>query len=79
MAWHGAASFGAAGPDDSSAILGAMKILGPGPCRGLGLPRAAALTPIVAGNYTIALTNRDNGCMLANWTVGDTAQRTSRW
>jgi len=25
----------------------------------------------VAGDYTVALTNRDNGCMLANWTVGD--------
>jgi len=25
----------------------------------------------VAGNYTIALTNRDNGCMLANWTEGE--------
>lgn len=24
----------------------------------------------VAGEYTIALTNRDNGCELANWTVG---------
>lgn len=27
----------------------------------------------VAGNYTIALTNRDNGCDLANWTVGEQA------
>lgn len=25
----------------------------------------------VAGEYTIALTNRDNGCSLANWTVGN--------
>jgi len=25
----------------------------------------------VAGNYTIALTNRDNGCNLSNWTVGN--------
>ncbi|MEO8698640.1 MAG: hypothetical protein ABI867_01320 [Kofleriaceae bacterium] len=25
----------------------------------------------VEGDYTIALTNRDNGCMFANWTVGD--------
>jgi hypothetical protein len=25
----------------------------------------------VAGNFTIALTNRDNGCNLNNWTVGD--------
>jgi hypothetical protein len=24
----------------------------------------------VAGDFTIALTNRDNDCMLANWTVG---------
>ena len=24
----------------------------------------------VAGNYTVALTNRDNGCNLQNWTVG---------
>jgi hypothetical protein len=23
-----------------------------------------------AGNYTVGVTNRDNGCMLANWTVG---------
>jgi hypothetical protein len=27
----------------------------------------------VAGNYSIALTNRDNGCNLANWTVGEQA------
>lgn len=27
----------------------------------------------VAGDYTIALTNRDNGCDFANWTVGETA------
>jgi hypothetical protein len=27
----------------------------------------------VAGEYTIALTNRDNGCMFANWTVGEQA------
>ena len=25
----------------------------------------------VAGSYTIALTNRDNGCNLSNWTVGN--------
>lgn len=25
----------------------------------------------VAGNYSVAVTNRDNGCMLANWTVGN--------
>lgn len=25
----------------------------------------------VEGNYTIAITNRDNGCNLANWTVGE--------
>jgi hypothetical protein len=24
----------------------------------------------VGGNYTVGVTNRDNGCMLANWTVG---------
>jgi len=24
----------------------------------------------VAGSYTVAVTNRDNGCMLANWMVG---------
>lgn len=24
----------------------------------------------VEGNYTMAITNRDNGCSLANWTVG---------
>lgn len=28
----------------------------------------------VAGDYTIAVTNRDNGCNLANWTVGSSAQ-----
>jgi hypothetical protein len=27
----------------------------------------------VEGDYTIALTNRDNGCMFANWTVGEQA------
>lgn len=27
----------------------------------------------VAGSYTIAVTNRDNGCEFANWTVGNTA------
>jgi hypothetical protein len=27
----------------------------------------------VEGNYTIALTNRDNGCMFTNYTVGETA------
>lgn len=27
----------------------------------------------VAGNYTIALTNRDNGCNLSNFTPGDTS------
>jgi hypothetical protein len=27
----------------------------------------------VAGNFTISLTNRDNGCNLANWTVGEQA------
>jgi hypothetical protein len=27
----------------------------------------------VAGNYTLALTNRDNGCMFENWSEGDTA------
>ena len=27
----------------------------------------------VAGNYTVALTNRDNGCNIGNWTVGGTA------
>jgi hypothetical protein len=26
----------------------------------------------VAGTYTIALTNRENGCNLGNWTVGNT-------
>ncbi len=26
-----------------------------------------------AGTYTISLTNRENGCNNANWTVGDTA------
>jgi hypothetical protein len=25
----------------------------------------------VSGSYTIAITNRDNGCMLGNWNVGD--------
>jgi hypothetical protein len=27
----------------------------------------------VEGNYSIALTNRDNGCMFGNWTEDDTA------
>lgn len=27
----------------------------------------------IAGNYTINVTNGDNGCSLENWTVGDTA------
>ncbi len=25
----------------------------------------------VAGNYTMAITNRENGCMIQNWTVGN--------
>lgn len=25
----------------------------------------------IEGNYTVALTNRDNGCALAGWTVGE--------
>jgi len=25
----------------------------------------------VAGDYTISITNRDNGCMFANWAVGE--------
>jgi len=28
----------------------------------------------VSGSYTVALTNRDNGCMFANYTVGESAQ-----
>jgi hypothetical protein len=28
----------------------------------------------VEGNFTVAITNRDNGCNLGNWTVGDTNQ-----
>jgi hypothetical protein len=27
----------------------------------------------VAGNYTVAVTNRDNGCNFSNWTVGESA------
>jgi hypothetical protein len=27
----------------------------------------------VEGNFMVAVANRDNGCNLANWTVGDTA------
>ena len=27
----------------------------------------------VAGNYTLAITNRDNGCNFMNWTVGEMA------
>lgn len=27
----------------------------------------------VAGNYTVSITSRDNGCAFANWTVGNTA------
>ena len=27
----------------------------------------------VAGNYTVAVTNRDNGCAFQNWTVGNSA------
>lgn len=27
----------------------------------------------VAGTYSVAVTNRDNGCMFANWTAGETA------
>jgi hypothetical protein len=27
----------------------------------------------VAGNYTVAVTNRENGCNLANWNVGEMA------
>jgi hypothetical protein len=28
----------------------------------------------VAGSYTVAVTNKDNGCNLQNWTVGNSAQ-----
>jgi hypothetical protein len=27
----------------------------------------------VEGNFTVAVTNRDNGCNLGNWTVGDSS------
>lgn len=27
----------------------------------------------VAGNYSVNVTNRENGCGFQNWTVGDTA------
>lgn len=41
----------------------------------LGLVIVAACggddTADVEGNYTVAVTNRDNGCNLQNWTVGD--------
>lgn len=30
----------------------------------------------VAGQYTVNTTNRDNGCMFGNWTVGGTGQTT---
>ena len=37
------------------------------------LALAACTSPAdVAGTYTIALTNRANGCNLQNWTVGET-------
>src|SRR6185503_335525 len=29
-----------------------------------------------AGDYTVSLTNRDNGCSIANWTVGASANAT---
>lgn len=39
---------------------------------GLALILAACgSNPDVAGSYTIALTNKDNGCKLSNWTVGN--------
>jgi len=35
---------------------------------------ACSSTPAnVGGNYTVAVTNRDNGCNLMNWTVGNSA------
>src|SRR5688572_18783673 len=34
------------------------------------LPACGGSDADVAGNYTMAITNRDNGCMLQNWTVG---------
>jgi hypothetical protein len=41
---------------------------------GLALLAACGSDPVDAtGDYTIALTNADNGCSLGNWTEGDTA------
>jgi hypothetical protein len=40
----------------------------------LAIAACGSSTPAnVAGSYTIAVTNRDNGCKLQNWTVGDMA------
>ena len=38
-----------------------------------GAVRASRSDADVASDYTIALTNRDNGCMFENWTVGEQA------
>lgn len=39
----------------------------------IGLAAGCGEDAEVAGTYSVALTNRTNGCMLPNFTVGDTA------
>jgi len=41
----------------------------------IGVASLAACAPAdVSGSYTVAVTDQDNGCNLANWTVGSSAQ-----
>ena len=43
----------------------------------VGLAAGCGSDAEVAGNYSVAITNRTNGCMLTNYTVGDTAANIS--
>ncbi len=55
-------------PFARSLVACSLAVLGVVACSGGGGP-AADFT----GNYTVAITNKDNGCNYPNWTVGNTA------
>lgn len=38
---------------------------------GCGGDSSFQASPVVAGSYTVSVTNADNGCMLQNWEVGN--------
>lgn len=59
----------AANISETRGILRPMRLLG---CLVL-LAACGGEDADVAGDYSIALTNRTNGCMFENWTEGDTA------